>query len=301
MALVLNCAICCSFARKRSLHSKNPCLLLLSQSLVYLAHCLIHALPNIIILIHFTVTKKVKDDINGKLPQSYQIVNGTLIFTAACNVFLFTIAAIERFISLYSPVWHRIYVTKSEVLKAVGVAWFAATTLYAIALVIGTLDSSRRSNKYWHTFKHFEHIILIIILVIVTLLYIVTYILAYRLVHCRSADTEEIVDHWKKELRLLSLLTATYFVYLVGLVPLLATSSLMDQYYQLRHQVLQLIFTLTAVVNPLLMMYMNADFRVYVFQRKQPNALTSGDTLTRSSTNSNGSDTCSNSDKIGPE
>ena len=213
-------------------------MLLLNQAIVDIVNCLVYGVPNLIIL------KLDHQDI------FYDISVTTLILTAASSLLVFTIIALERFFSLYKPVWHHVNVTVSLLWKAILATWLISITVAAIATRVLEIEKG-------YIYLIFLAALLFILTILITTLHMQSFSLAYKAVRSRSSSS----DTSLKELRLVILFGIMYLIFVAGFTPLALSFYL--YHYNLNAQTFVTIFMLISVHNPLLTMHLKAEFRIF--------------------------------------
>ena len=260
VALLLNGTICYSFFMKLLLRKENPTVVLFNQAVADIVNCLVYAFPNDIFLMILHATKATKRDILEEPKHMDTVGNTTLTLTASASVGLFVIAATDRFLALYKPVWHKVRMNKRVIWRAVIVNWMIAITLSLVIPIIS--NTSNEPESQFESYKIFLLATLVIVLIYVTTIYIFTFFLAYRAVYKRANNTEEAIAQSKKEFKLVAILIAMYLIFVIGSAPLIITTAANELQYSLRSQVLFLVFTFTSLLNPLLTLYLKSEFRL---------------------------------------
>ena len=279
-ALTLNGFVCFAFCRRKSLRKEYPAILLFHQALADIANCVIFAIPNEIFLMVLYAKTQKKQQIDVKPIDMFSMIHATIIITASSSIFLFAIIAIERFLALYKPLWHRVRISRGRIWKSVGVVWLMALILAGLALIF--FYTSMDLDNHWHPYKWFLFAVLVFFLALVTVLYIFTFTKAYRAVHSRHQNQiETTILYLKKELRLIVLFMAMYLIFILGIfAPLIAIIVMDESTYNLRSQLLFTLFTLTSVFNPALTLYLKPSFRVQPHKHSR-NYISSSSTTSR--------------------
>ena len=238
-ALILNIIICYAYLKNATLRKKNPNLLLFNQAIVDLVNVMIYGLPNVIILIVTFDT------------DTLGMSNTTLIVTAASSYFLFTIIAIERFVSLYKPIWHRVHVTKRRLMLPIAISWFLSVLLSVL------------KNYVPHSgYMYFLLAIMVILQISTSVLHIWTFVIAYRAVYSRPTDSNNLDIQTKKELRVVILFVIMYLIFVLGSEPLQWVVVYEIHFYSLRSQTLFTVYMLPSLLNPLLVLCLKEEFRM---------------------------------------
>ena len=253
IALVLNSLVVHAFRKKPSMRKKIPNVLLFMQALVDFVNCFVYALPSPIFLIIQQRNRKV---MSYMLP----VEKGTLVLSASSSIWLFSMIAAERFISLYKPVWHRQNINTRKIWKIA-----AAALAFSVITTVVTVST----EKYHHSdmFVRLLQALLCLFFLLVTILYAWSFKIAYQSV-CNQREASQDNVRLKKELRMVSLFVSMYFIFIIGLTPLLLTVAMSDEFYNVRTQLNLSIFTLTSVFNPLLTLWLKKEFRCKICRRR---------------------------------
>ena len=128
-SLSLNLIIVRSFYRKPSLRRKNPSILLFNQAIGDLVNMIAYLLPNTVHMLYQVINHRVSLNF-------YKMNIGFLYLTLVSSMALFAVISIERFLSIYKPLWSKIYVQKRHLWRAVCLAWSVALFLVVGSTVI---------------------------------------------------------------------------------------------------------------------------------------------------------------------
>ena len=138
----LNGVIICSFYRKPFLRKKNPNILLFNQAVADLVNVMIYVLPKLIHLLYQVCT-------NHMIVWFQKLNIAFLYLSVSSTVLLFGIISIERFLSIYLPLWHMIYVQKHHLWYAVLSVWFIVILIIA-AIILTMFHES--TSEGWKNF-----------------------------------------------------------------------------------------------------------------------------------------------------
>ena len=111
----------------------------MNQALVDIANCTIFTLPNAIFLLVQILVKREESFM-------YPTLATTLILSATSSVLLFVIIAVERFISLYNPIWHRTNIYARRIWKTIVVAWVISLLVAGIVPITFLPSSVDEAN-----------------------------------------------------------------------------------------------------------------------------------------------------------
>ena len=274
-AFLLNASICYAYLKKFSLRQKNPQMLLFNQAICDIVNCLLYSIPNVIIW-----------KLNEQIPlwsnedEGFTIAStALLILTVLSSLFIFTIIATERFLSIYKPVWHRVKMTKSRLWRAIATAWFLSIIAGVLTIIVMLNVKMDVYDDTLYNLKAFLIALISILLITISTLHIWSFVLAYRSVHSSSASnnnsnsnnsnnnnsssSNNTTAQSKKELRLVILFAIMFIIFFIGFSPLIFEIALDQSYYSLYSQTLFTFFMLTSLLNPLLTLSMRAEFRLF--------------------------------------
>ena len=247
-SLFLNISIISAYVKNSSLRAKNPNMLLTNQAMVDIVSCIVYSLPNAIIL-----------KLHGDAGKFYALSSSTLVLTVASSLFMFKIIAIERFLSLHKPIWHRVNVTKHRLWIAVIVAWSASIISASIATIL-------INHKVVYEYKIlFKLASMTLILISTSILHMWSFIIAYRAVHSRPSTSSENSLRARKELKLITLFITMYITFIIGFTPIQIVLAMKLNHFSLLCQTLCSIVTLTSILNPLLTLCLKEKFKDAIY------------------------------------
>ena len=101
IGLVLNSIIIRAFFSRRSLQEKIVNVLIMNQAVADVVNVTLFGLPNSLLLTYMLISKRYTQSVvNG--------MHSTAVLTVASSVNLFFVIALERFLALYKPFWHKV-------------------------------------------------------------------------------------------------------------------------------------------------------------------------------------------------
>ena len=253
IGVLLNCIIMHSFYRKVNLKKKIPNILLANQAFADLVNLIIYGLPNFVRaldrLIHVI-----------SLPHSIShIIEYALLLTIASSVILFFIIALDRFIAIHNPLWHRANVNKKHIWAGIVGAW-----LVAIALTITSIAIHQEGLDLESPFGKFLIVLLGILITLVTVLHVCTFIKAFKSFYWNpDVSTNQIWKHPKKQFRLVLMFIIMYCIFSVGFFPLMISFASKEGHsFELKSQIIFSLFIAISVLNPLLTLCLKSQFRI---------------------------------------
>ena len=293
IAIVLNVLICICFRKNRAMRKKNANILLFNQALVDLVNCAIFAIPNAIFLrVH---------RIQSREPEfTFAVTSMALILSGSSSVFLFALIAVERFLSLYKPMWHRVHVTTGRIWKGIVFVWAISVVLAVTMPFVYYLPDEHDSEDVYYKYRLFLFAILVILIISITVLHIWSFVLAYRATHAKvkapqqfaltpineSPSTNEMIEssenpinrqpkaaplkevspeeaalQLKKQFRLLKLFIVMYIAFLVSFSALSALAYMVKALTRLTSQSIACFFIMTSLLNPVLTFCLKPEFR----------------------------------------
>ena len=248
---ILNSIIQVSFYNKRPLRRKIPSILLFNQATSDLFSCSIYVLPNVIYYLGYLL--KLAD-----FPYMIIVVlKRVLILTVTISIFLHTIIAIERYLSICKPMWHRAKVQIKHIWSSVIITWFMSLLITVIChFANGINTDDYMIDEVMHTLMA----ILAFLITLITVLYLVSVIEACKSLYMPSSSNTQKMRA-KKQLRLTLLFFVMFATFLTGFIPVLV--GLVWRMWQLsfKFQLLFLFFNLTSALNPMLTLSMRKEFR----------------------------------------
>ena len=201
------------------------------------------------------------------------VVNGmhsTAVLTVASSVNLFLVIALERFLALYKPFWHKVNIKKSCIYKCVLVVWLWAAFVFVF-------DLSTIICGDWEVYSYFQlaiYIALGVWIPLISILFLLTFIKAFRAIRSRVTQQQHQkqqlaeVEHIKAKIQFkLTMIFLTMFLcfiagftfILVGAFPNIPKETFLAK-------VFLSLFNLTSIFNPIWAMFQKKEFRLRYVQ-----------------------------------
>ena len=255
--LVLNLIIVTSFWKRRIVRRSIPNFLLFNQSIADLFNVAVYGVA--------------RTTFRGLLMfnKRYDIAMLVMLFSLSVSVFssalLHNIIAVERCLSIYFPLWHKVYLLKKHL-------WIAVIILWIVSIVIGICNFIIEILTLNHTiFSWFVTISICSSIVITTITFIATFIKAF--VSIKSSQTRSISNsntNWKKQLRLTAIFFVMFTGYIIVYIPWTAIAFILKSSPTsgvVELGIMRICFLLTSVINPVITLCFKRQFRPC-----QPNA-----------------------------
>ena len=196
-----------------------------------------------------------------------------IIFTIThfSSVFLFAAIALERFLSIYRPVWHRACLRRKHTVVVAVMVW-------CIAILIGLCEIMIHfySRDHIYTYYNVTNISLIVLVAFVTLLSTATLVKALCTIKSpnsksrrlseskglnRSTTNNTIKFYLKKQFRLARILFLMFLAFAVVVIPLTIFIHI-GKIGLLWGEIMNCLLMLTSIFNPSLTIYVKKDFRL---------------------------------------
>ena len=141
-----------------------------------------------------------------------------MILTASSSVFIYVIISIERFLSIYRPLWHRVSVRSELLWRAVRVAWLLAMAISILRLCLMlSIDANQRKTFS----KYYDGVLirsLIALIAIITVIFVITLIKALK-----STNVNK-----KKQIKLISTSLLMFILFLPTFSEIVAFGMVME-------------------------------------------------------------------------
>ena len=219
-----------------------------------MVNCLIWLTPLMVALSHIVTYREYSSIID-----TISMFGGFL--SVKSSIFSFLITAVERYLAVVKPFWHRVNVTKTYTLRLISCAWIIAV----INAVIAT---------YLHPHGRLEGVSIFIIsvqalffmlMLIITLLFGLTFYKA--LMSIRRPDLSGItLSKKKKEFHLITTFVIMYVTFIACFFPIATNNTLTkspENYLKF------LVFSLTSIINPVLILKLRKEFRICTKLKRQ--------------------------------
>ena len=233
VALILNLLVVIKFLKTRSLRKKIHCNLIFHQAFADLAGCVICGIPFAFGTLYILW--------QGYFTAYGQLTIALSTLTIFLSLFIFTIISIERCISLWKPLWHRVYVLKRHIWFSIMISWLVSSLL--TATVPNDLNS-----KYTIALA----VVAILMILITSCAFLLTFLKAFKSLQENTSI--------KKQLRLTGMFSAMFLVFIISFTPFIYVRAFSTGY--LWELILSTTFLLTSLFNPALTLCMRKEFRV---------------------------------------
>ena len=190
--------------------------------------------------------------------------NTTFIVSIMSSLLLYAIIAIERFLCIYFPLWHRVRLTKRHIWNCVVIIWL-------VSIVLGVCYSVILFSLSDNTVPYvLIYILGTTLVVIITILFIATFIRAFLSLrsHQVNSATQNRHASFRKQLRLTGIFSIMFFIFAIVYIPITVVYNSSAKNYLL----IQVMFTLlliTSVLDATLTIIFKKQFRV---RQPQPQA-----------------------------
>ena len=242
--MMLNLMVCIIYYRRRATRSKIPNILLVNQAFADLFTCLVYILPNTIFQFILTIHKTNKyqnfNNIMCELTPFASIVSSVLIYT---------VAALERWMSIAKPIWHHVNVKPKHAWRAVVVCW-----LISIGSSLPSIFVDETYVIYYRSMQG----IMVVFMVAISLLFITTWytaLLEVRRHRQRKCDSTRV----KSELGITKIFAIMLLLFIMAFTPLATANPNMKNP---ERRIKILLFALSTMVNPMLTLTLKRDFKI---------------------------------------
>ena len=249
VGITLNSTVLILFNSKACTLKKASYVLLVNQAVVDTYNCLLFMLPIGIINIQTNIQSKDMIILPGS-PHSiflgYILVSAHLSFRT--SIFTFLVNAIERWLAVCRPLWHRAHVNTRNIKFAITIVW-----IFSLA------SSSTRIFIYNTKLGAINSIVFILTIIISTILYVATYIKARKRVSTNHLSQRTIcqdpinkLNSAKQEKRLTLLFILMYIPFLLAFLPMCFVVMFFWKYYPYCRDLFHILLLLSSIVNPIL-------------------------------------------------
>ena len=137
IGIILNSIVLGVYVKRKNIQKKPGNVLLAGQAVVDLFNTLLFAIPDALIFIYFHENYQHTNLDDEKA--FYVTIYVLFPFSFFSSIFTFTFIAIERYLSIAKPMWHRRNVTKGWILKWFVVDFIAVIVFTVLTAVMVTL------------------------------------------------------------------------------------------------------------------------------------------------------------------
>ena len=258
--IIMNTFVTFFFIKDPSIRKRIPNILVFSQAIVDLNNCLTYGLPNAVNLFRATVQRQ-------QVKYQYILSLSTATLTVSSSIFIFTLIAAERYLSVTKPLWHKATVCKKHIWITILISWILSFTLAGIR-VYTTLV--RQSHVYVYDIFYLVFLLCmsVILIFIVTVLFILTFLAARRSLSCAPSESTDFELIVKQKVRLTKMFLLMFIAFIFSFVPIPFIMVKGGHYQCVLMQILLLPICLTSVFNPGLILYLKKEFRIRKKQDK---------------------------------
>ena len=250
--IILNGVVCLNFWRRRAMRKKMSNVLLVNQALADLFHCIIYACPATAFKYFITIHKVDQNFtlINKEYQHFLQpICDVMALMSISSSIMIYTIVAFERWLSIVKSLWHHAYLRTRHLWNSVIIAWFISFSGSILVLFVDGVS-------YVIYIKSVQALMVILVALITTLFFITWYKAMAGIRRHRRLKTNS--NNTRRQLLLTKIFLIMYLLFMITFTPLAAVNP--NKENPLR-RIKFLLFTLTAVVNPLLTLTLKNDFK----------------------------------------
>ena len=258
IAIVLNAFICIGFRQNILMRKKNSNILLFNQAVVDLVNCTIYALPNAMFLL-------IQNVLHDEARFMHPTANTTLFLSASSSVFLFTLIAVERFLSIYKPIWHLTNVTPSQIWRVMVLIWILSILLSSIVPIVLLIPDEADSDQRYLIYRFAVSVLLGALFIFITTLHLWSFVVAYRALNEKDEASEQFFHQSKKQFRLLLLFIVMYIAFVIAFITLKVSALADVMYYSAQNQLLFCFYILSSLLNPTITLCLKPSFRPKFF------------------------------------
>ena len=278
LGVILNTMVISVYLRRRSIQKKVGNTLLVIQALVDLFNVVFYAIPDGVLIL---VLPDLYDPMIGENLMAGKITIYALFFLSLnTSLNLFTFIAIERYLCISRPRWHRNNLTKTWVKKRLVIVIIASAAVTPLQTLSAVVNITALSYVWL--------VLGLIGIVNVSLLFAISFIKARACLQRKNNNTyrkekrhgniegkgsqenvkESFID--KKMFKLTKVFLIMYAVFLLALLPMLVNTIIWLMKGDLSimsSTVVGLLFTITAMINPVLTLSLREDYKIFSAKR----------------------------------
>ena len=247
LGLVLNITITAVFYKRPAVRKKVPNILLCNQAVADIFNCGVYGISNAMNLL-FNLHAV---DHYIKMYTPY-IVFLSLPMTISSSVFMYLIIAMERFLSISHPLWHRVHVRKKRI-------WISIVTVWILSILMSTMCITCIIAQNCEFVVSVLLILLGVIVAVITMLFIITFIKAFQVIN--NPPTESNQDTESSSLRKQLRLTIVFFIMFAAFALVYIPLTVLLQIDAVDLVIPYTLLTLTSVLNPILTLSFKKELR----------------------------------------
>ena len=276
LGIILNTLVLRIYTRRKNIKNKVDNTILASQAVVDLFNTALFSMPHglMYLVVSSIYTSRSKGDERVFGMAVFMLFS----FSFNSRLYTFTLIVAERYLSLYKALWHRIYVTKSRILKMLVLVFVISTALTLFILLSIVIEN------YIYIFGVAMLVTWLILLASNSILLLRCYIKAYRFIKRRrykcqswSIRNQEYNQNGiyarngdyrveQKMTRLTLIFLVMYTGFLMSVTPSIVVVTLwflQKQNPGIPHMTNALIFSISSLINPVLTLTLKDDFIVF--------------------------------------
>ena len=251
IGIILNLFIAIPFLRDAQLRNRNANILIFNQAIADLVNCIVYGMPNAINLLRATINQE-------QVPYQLTVTQATLVFTIASSIFTFSVIAIERYLSISRPLWHKANVRKKHLYTSIAILWILSTLL---ATIRAYTTQYRKKDSVW---LEITQVLLGLLVILISIIFISTFKAAHRAISRSPSDSNSDQRNrliMRQKIRLTVMFFLMFTIFIFGFIPVVVSTE-QTYYLQASVQAILLALCLTSVLNPLLVLCFTKTFRV---------------------------------------
>ena len=282
IGFILNFLIIATFCKRKPIRKKLPNILLMHQAIVDIFNSAAYVIPYACFKLFLSFEK----DVNILVAWSERFFYIQMIFIVpvsySSSLNTFTVIALERYLAICKPFFHRKHITKKKCIYTFVIFWILAPSMLIVMITV----------KAFRKYVNVATLINLFFMILCTILYVWTYSRARNSVrgnlkyqYTQSTSTPENQNvkteenklpsnkisstniqtyrAAKSELRLTLIFAVMYIVFLITLVP--AVSVLFydnDKMVQYEYYILHIPLAVSSFINAILTMTLKKDFKI---------------------------------------
>ena len=251
--LILNSIIVSVFCKQANVREKIPNILLFHQAIADLFNGGVYGITRVTYLMVKKIDKKFVWAIQS-------IFYAAFIISLLSSIFLCTVIAIHRFVSIYFPIWHRVHLTERHVQALIIVIWLVPIPFVILYLIY-----------YKIIILWLIYTLIAPLVIIITVLFISTFIKAFLSLQIQSINSTPHQRSSKRQLRLSLLFLVMFMEFALVYIPqTLIFSGTVGGGSDTLLGIMFTLLLLTSVVNPILTLSFRKQFRIFQ-SRTRPN------------------------------
>ena len=250
----INQWVCYGGYNNSNVRRKISNVLIFNQAVADLVNCLIYGIPNAVYLLLATLEKQ-------EFVLQYMVYSTTITLTAASSLGIFVVIAVERYLSISRPIWHKANVRKKHI-------WICILIFWLLSLLMSAFRAyTILSHRYHMQMTHLRvmQVFVAVLVLIVIIIYVFTFKTAHRSVTRppkNSASSYRRNERMKRQIYLSVMFLLMFIVFNLCFIPIIIEIFLDVHYLSVLLQTMFLPLCLTSVFNPLLVLCFKREFRM---------------------------------------